>query len=183
MDWAKLIIVILVAAGLAALYFNSIHTAAPSPTPSLTPVLSPSPAASPIDLQKQCDISLSAALTAGNSGLCDKITCVQTRSYCMGLLTRDAASCENAGSRRDDCYASLAVQTRKTLFCDKISDAGKKNYCIAEVSMNPFYCNGISFVPSKDACLQYIARNLKNATICEGITDEVIKKSCVGLTK
>ena len=154
------------------------------PMPSPSPLLSsPTPLPSPANLQLECDKNLAKAFNASDSGECYGISCPQTREYCLGVLNRNEANCAKAGKYSDDCFASLAAFSKKTALCEKISNEGKKSFCLAGISFNASHCLGIAFIPSRDACLSQIAFETGNASICNSIEDGKTKDGCMTRTK
>jgi len=154
------------------------------PVPSASPLLSsPTPLPSPANLQLECDKALANAFNVSDSGECYKISCPQTREYCLGSLNRNEANCAKAGKYEDDCFSSLAIFSRKAELCGKISDEGKKRFCLAGISLNASYCQGIAFTPSRDACLSQVAFETGNASVCQSIEDGKTKDGCMTRTK
>ncbi|HLD62715.1 MAG TPA: hypothetical protein VI875_02520 [Candidatus Norongarragalinales archaeon] len=178
-----------IASGLIALlfivavgYYILQPPAGQKPVPSASPLLSsPTPLPSPANLQLECDKNLAGAFNFSDSGECYKISCPQTREYCLGSLNRNEANCAKAGKYEDDCFSSLAIFSRKTALCEKISDEGKKRFCLAGISLNASLCLGISFIPSRDACFSALALNADNASLCQNIEDERVKEGCLNV--
>ncbi len=165
-------------------YYVLQPSAGQKPSPSASPLLSsPTPLPSPMDLQLECDKTLAKAFNISDSGECYKISCPQTREYCLGMLNRNEADCAKAGEYRDDCFTSLAVFSRNAALCEKISDEGKKSYCLAEISFDASYCMGIDFTPSRDECLSQLAFQTGNSSVCQSIENGKVKENCMMLSK
>lgn len=162
-------------------------TQTPSPSPTIQPTatitptatIAPSPSLSAEELKKQCYDKLGEATSASDSRLCAEISCLEERSYCMGVISKDPDQCKNAGSVKDECYSFVAVNTKEIELCDKISSSDRKNFCKANISLDDAYCENLT--SSKDSCLMIVARVSGQTDTCNKIGDPVVKSGCLNI--
>ena len=104
------------------------------------------------------------AINTRNGEICDKINDMVVRESCLRTILRTTAVeegnpelCEQLDQfTRDICFSSLASETKKLEYCEKISDTNEKDLCYIGVSdKHPQACDKIQNEITKQSCKEF----------------------------
>lgn len=93
---------------------------------------------------------------------------------CMALSEEGSGLLENYSSIY---YLGKAARTNDTIWCDKITDKGPREFCIAYLNDNASYCNNADI----SECIVLISAK-KNSSLCESIVSNYLRHSCLALS-
>lgn len=91
--------------------------------------------------------------------LCDQIQNDDVeRKFCQSVVITEVCRKVSDPAERNNCTVELAVKTGNHLICSAATNADQRNYCLALVSKDQFYCKLINDVALKDKCKRATAK-------------------------
>jgi hypothetical protein len=131
------------------------------------------------------------ALKSKDASICSRMICyecISDREDCylkVANATFDSAACGRITNllNEDFCYLTIALTSSNPSHCSYINNTYRRSSCFSLIIYGKTYlaseCADITYSNWKDECYQKRAADDKNSTLCQYITDPLVKSNCI----
>lgn len=130
------------------------------------------------------------AVRTKNPDICSYMVCyecIDDRNLCyhqVANVSANASICSRISEsfRKDTCSRDIAKFTSRPALCSAIENTYNRNTCYFSIIYNQKYtlaaCDEIDYQNWKDECYKKFAVDNKNSTVCDSISDKLVKADC-----